>query len=141
MIQGMNIQDICSLLMIPSSSVTVKFMRAGGPGGQKVNKTESAVRLFFNTNCMEEGARERLHRIPKAKLSRKGTLLIVSREYRSQQRNLEAAFQRLSDILAAARRVPKVRIPTKPTKRSQERRLVQKKKHSQKKVLRRSLPE
>ena len=138
----MRIKDqLFTTLEIPPSSVTVKALRAGGPGGQNVNKTSSAIRLFFNTHCLEGAVQKRLHRIPKAKLSKNGTLLVVAREHRSQQRNLEAAFQRLADMLAAARRKPKIRVPTQPTKRSQERRLTEKKQHSQKKAFRRSVPE
>ena len=130
-------KDIFTLLMIPETSVSVRFVRAGGPGGQKVNKTSSAVRLFFNIRCLEEVVQRRLSRIPKAKLSKNGTLLIVAREHRLRQRNIMAAYQRLADILAIARKKPKIRIPTKPSQASRERRLIKKKQHSQKKANRR----
>ncbi len=127
-------KDIFTLLAIPESSVSLRFVRAGGPGGQKVNKTSSAVRLFFNIRCLDESVQKRLSRVPKAKLSKNGTLLIVAREYRLQQQNIAAAYQRLADMLAIARRKPKVRIPTKPSQASHERRLTKKKQHSQKKA-------
>ena len=127
-------KNIFNLLAIPETSVSLRFVRASGPGGQKVNKTSSAVRLFFNTHCLENMVRERLQRIPKAKLSKNGTLLVVAREHRSQQQNVTEAYQRLADMLALARRKPKVRIPTKPTKASHERRLTEKKRRGQKKA-------
>lgn len=130
-------KEMCTLLAIPLNAVSLRFVRAGGPGGQKVNKTSSAVRLFFNTNCLEDVVQDRLRNIPKAKLSKNGTLLIVSREQRSQQQNIDTAFQRLADILAVARRKPRMRVPTKRTSASNERRLLKKKHHSQKKANRR----
>ena len=129
-------KDIFALLAIPETSVSLRFVRAGGPGGQKVNKTSSAVRLFFNIRCLDEAVQRRLSRVPHAKLSKNGTLLIVAREHRSQQQNIAAAYQRLADMLADARRKPKVRIPTEPSQSSQERRLDKKKRHSQKKASR-----
>ena len=135
-----NNNDIFALLAIPESSVSLRFVRAGGPGGQKVNKTSSAVRLFFNTRCLDESVQKRLHQIPRAKLSKNGTLLVVAREYRSQRQNTAAAYQRLADILSTARRKRKIRIPTKRTTASNERRLTKKKQHSQKKASRKLKP-
>lgn len=131
-------KDIFTLLAIPETSVSLRFVRAGGPGGQKVNKTSSAVRLFFNIRCLDGAVQRRLSRIPQAKLSKNGTLLIVAREYRLRQQNITSAYQRLADMLAIARRKPKVRIPTKPSRASHERRLTKKKQHSQKKANRRA---
>ena len=134
-------KDIFDLLAIPRTAVSLRFTRASGPGGQKVNKTSSAVRLFFNTYCLDEVIQKRLQQIPKAKLSKNGTLLIVAREHRSQQQNTATAYQRLADMLSIARRKPKIRIPTKPTKASQEKRLTNKKHRSQKKANRKYRPD
>ena len=133
-------KELFDLLGIPETAVSVRFVRAGGPGGQKVNKTSSAVRLFFNTHCLDEAVQKRLQQIPRAKLSKNGTLLVVAREHRSQQQNMAAAYQRLSDMLSVARRKPKIRIPTKRTNASNERRLTKKKQHSQKKAERKHKP-
>ncbi|MCY4576973.1 MAG: alternative ribosome rescue aminoacyl-tRNA hydrolase ArfB [Candidatus Kaiserbacteria bacterium] len=132
-------KEFCDLVAIPETSLSLRFVRAGGPGGQHVNKTSSAVRLFFNTHCLDGAVRKRLQRVPKAKLSKNGTLLVVAREHRSQRQNIDEAYQRLADVLAVARRKPKVRVPTMPTKASQERRLLRKKRHGQKKAHRRVL--
>ena len=49
--------------------------------------------------------------------------MIKSQEHRSQERNREAAIERLGELLRSVSIQPKRRVPTKPTRSSQKKRL------------------
>jgi ribosome-associated protein len=91
-----------------------EFFVAGGPGGQHRNKTESGVRLAHGATGVTVSATER----------------------RSQAQNRAAAVVRLRARLALLARAPRVRRPTKPSRRASERRLAAKKKHGERKAMR-----
>ncbi len=93
----------------------VETFRAGGPGGQHQNKTESAVRLRH----------------------RPTGIVVTARESRSQHRNRERALYRLREALEARARVRKPRVRTKTPKRAKERRLKEKRRRSERKEGRR----
>ena len=111
---------------LPESELVVRFMRADGPGGQHVNRTESAVELRFDvlhSPSLPEEVRERLLARRDRRMTDEGVLVIQARRFRDQGRNREDARERLVEILRAALIVPKKRIATKPTRASQQRRL------------------
>lgn len=85
--------------------VRLDTYRASGPGGQHVNRTESAVRLTHPPSGV----------------------VVTATENRSQIRNREIAFERLIHRLRALNRVPKLRKPTRVSRAAKERRLVAKK--------------
>lgn len=119
------------------------FIRASGPGGQKVNKTATAVQLRFdvlNSTSLPEEVRERLLKLAGARLTQEGVLVIEAKEHRTQERNREAARKRLVELIRRAARKPKARKKTKPTKASQQRRLEKKRRRSEIKRQRRSIP-
>jgi ribosome-associated protein len=111
---------------LPESELVVRFMRADGPGGQHVNRTESAVELRFDvlhSPSLSEDLRARLLARRDRRMTDEGVLVIQARRFRDQGRNREDARERLVEILRAALIVPKKRIATKPTRASQQRRL------------------
>jgi ribosome-associated protein len=111
---------------LPESELVVRFMRADGPGGQHVNRTESAVELRFDvlhSPSLPEDVRARLLARRDRRMTDEGVLVIQARRFRDQGRNREDARERLVEILRAALIVPKKRIATKPTRASQQRRL------------------
>jgi ribosome-associated protein len=131
-------------LIIPLREIDVRVSRASGPGGQHVNKTSSRVELFWNVResaVLTDEQRERLLRKLRSRLSADGTLRVAVAATRSQHRNRELAEQRLHDVVHRALAVPRKRRPTTPTAASREARLASKHRHSEKKKLRRLLPD
>ena len=117
---------INSRLVIPAKELHVSFARAGGPGGQKVNRTASQVQLRFSVTesaSLGERRQSTLTRALKSRLTSSGELLIRAKSHREQVRNLEDARERLASLLREALRPQKTRRATKPTKGSKQRRL------------------
>jgi ribosome-associated protein len=125
-------------IWIDESEIELRFVGASGPGGQKVNRTASAVQLFFDisSSSLPDDIKHRLRKQCRGRISKDDVLVIESSEHRSQHRNREAALSRLVKLLRKACRKPKKRKGTKPPRRAREKRLAEKKKQSQKKKLR-----
>ena len=127
---------INSRLLIPAKELHVSFARAGGPGGQKVNRTASQVQLRFSLTesaCLGERRQSTLLRALESRLTSSGELLIKAKSHREQIRNLEEARERLAGLLREALRPQKTRKATKPTKGSKRRRLESKRRQSRRK--------
>ena len=122
--------DISPGLRLPEEDLEFRYKRASGPGGQHVNKTDSAVELRFDlnaTHALQPEVRERLQRLARRRISREGILIIHAQRFRSQERNREDAIARLAELLREASERPVRRIATRPTRASRERRLTSKK--------------
>ena len=115
-------------------------IRAQGAGGQNVNKVSSALhlRLDIRHSSLPEHIKQHLLAREDQRISRDGILVIKAQRFRTQEKNRADALNRLRELILLANRKAKKRIPTKPTKASQRRRLENKTKRGYTKRLRRT---
>jgi ribosome-associated protein len=128
---------------IPRERLRIRFARAGGPGGQNVNKVATKAEVRFRVaeaDWIPPPVRERLRILEANRINRAGELVIASDRFRTQAQNIEDCLRRLQDILAAASRRPKKRISTRPTRASKERRWQAKVRQGERKSARRWRP-
>jgi ribosome-associated protein len=121
-------------LVVPAAELVERFSKSSGPGGQSVNTTDSRVEVAFDlttSTALTPPQRERA-------VGRLGErLVITASEHRSQHRNRVAARARLADRLREALAPPPLaRVPTKPTRGSQRRRVEGKRRRAQVKAMR-----
>lgn len=121
-------------LFIPPHELEFEVTRSSGPGGQNVNRTNSAVILRWNLYSSQATPAETLHRLIhklQNRLTVNGELLIKANEFRDQLQNKSAAMVRLQEILDRALFVPKPRKATKPTRSSKRKRVESKRNRSE----------
>jgi len=125
---------ITTRLKIPSRELKWRFSRSSGPGGQKVNKTDSRVEIIFNieeSKVLNDYQKIVIIEKLKNKLVN-NSICITVQDQRNQLLNRQLAIVRLSSLIRnTLKNTTKVRKATKPSKASQNRRIDAKKKRGE----------
>jgi len=116
---------ISGKVSIPDAEIRITPIRASGPGGQKVNKVSSAVHLRFDirASSLPEFYKQALLKMHDHRIGKDGVITIKAQEYRSRERNREAALARLQELVRSVANTRRKRIPTKVPRRVRKKRL------------------
>lgn len=116
-------------VQVPSAALSLSFSRAGGPGGQNVNKTSTRAQLSVDLAKLGLAAEvlDRLAQLAGSRATTDGRIVIASGVHRSQRLNADECQRRLAQLIQKARTKPKTRRATKPSAGAKRRRLEGKK--------------
>jgi ribosome-associated protein len=132
--------EINEQIRIPDDEFQWSFVRAGGPGGQNVNKVASKAVLRWDvvgSSSVPADVKNRLTAQQRRRLTSEGKLVLNSQRFRDQEKNRQDCLDKLRDMLRQAATPPKRRKPTRPTRGSRTARLRDKRARSALKMGRR----
>jgi ribosome-associated protein len=130
--------QISQRVTIPEREIEWQFIRSSGAGGQNVNKVSTAAQLIFDINAssLPDMYKERLLALRDHRITQSGKIIIKCQETRSQLTNRELALEQFVALVRSVSAPRKKRIPTKPSKAAQQRRVDAKKKRASIKAMR-----
>ena len=131
--------SVTDTIAIDEAELEESFIRSTGPGGQNVNKVETAVQLRFKAMAspgLSEAMMARLATLAGRRLNQEGEIVITARRFRTRELNRQDARARLVELLRDAAEEPIRRRATRPTRASKERKLQAKKQRGRVKGLR-----
>ena len=134
--------QITASLSIYLRELSFQFVKSSGPGGQKVNKTNSCALLSWSiekSRSLSEAQRVILFEKLKKRLDSQGKINLRSSRFRDRGRNIADCVEKFKLLLIKALEKNKKRVPTKPTRASKRVRSENKRKHSDKKRLRKKV--
>jgi len=124
--RGAAMIPVTDTIAIPEEEVSLSFIRAGGPGGQNVNKVASAVQLRFdaaNSPSLPDFVRRRLPSVAGSRMTKDGAIVLTADRFRTQEANRRDALERLAELVRRAAVRPKRRVPTRPGAAAKRRRI------------------
>ncbi len=130
--------DLGNGILVPASLLRATTSRAGGPGGQNVNKVETRVTIETDVDTLplDDAQKQRVRDALAGRISRAGVLRVTSQAERSQIANRDRALARMEELLRDALEERTPRKPTRVSKVQKQRRLENKKKRAETKRLR-----
>lgn len=133
-------EEIAPGIFLPKSALRFGYSRSSGPGGQHVNKVATKVRLHLQLDDLDEqltkSAMRRLRKLAGSMVTDTGKLIITSDDSRSQHSNKQDCLDKLRALIVEARKTPKKRRKTRPSRAAKQRRLDEKKRRGQRKEAR-----
>ena len=125
-------------ITIPDAELSIRGIRASGPGGQNVNKVSSAVHVRFDIHgsSLPQEYKDRLQALRDSRITADGVINIKAQRSRSFEANRREALERLANLIASAGVTQKPRKATRPSRAARQRRLDQKTRRAHVKTLR-----
>jgi ribosome-associated protein len=136
--------EINERIRIPDEEFDWSYARSGGPGGQNVNKVSSKAVLRWDVSAtpnLPEEVKARLRTQQANRITTEGVLVLMSQQYRDQERNRQDCLEKLRAMILQAAAAPKKRRATRPTRGSKQRRIEAKKRRATVKAGRRQWSE
>jgi len=118
--------DVSDEIQIPMPEIRLTAIRSQGAGGQNVNKVASAIHLRFDIQASDSipvRVKQKLLSQSDHRITDDGVIVIKSQTHRTQEKNRQAALDRLAQLILSATHEPKRRIKTKPSKKAKQKRL------------------
>lgn len=112
--------------VVPEPELEFRASRAGGPGGQHVNKASTRIEVLWDvvrSPTLDDDRRAKILAALASRIDAAGVLRVVAAERRSQLQNRRAARERLQALVDRALYRPPTRKPTRPPRVAKERRI------------------